>query len=419
MKRALLPAILVVSLLLSALFAVRVPFGDNPDEVAHRDYIRLLIENHGFVKFTLPPPAAPAASGQQAIPPTPNDPTTPWETHQPPLYYLLCVPVHLASGGSVAAVRLVAALLQLLTIWVCWRAIRDQFPERDDLALGVAAFVAFLPTQAQLAGAINNDSLTTLLCAALFWRIGAVALRGQSVRDALWTGVLLGAGLWTKSTVLQLLPALVIGYAFAVRARKITAGEAAARFATVLGLGLVIALPWLIRNQMLYGDPLALSIYLQTGPNFTPAQMMQALGWSAADYARTTGVRTFVTFWDILPPGVLNPPKGLLLLTLVLALGGALGAYRWASRGGDDEAGERRVTGAWALGAALLVPFFIKFIFTTFQAQGRYFLPALLPVAAITLLGWAALTAARSRALGPALVAVVLLGLSVYQLTQQ
>ena len=108
-----------------------------------------------------------------------GDRPTPWETHQPPLYYLLCVPVHLLSGGSVFAVRMVSALLQLLTIWVAYRAARDLFPKRPELWLGAAAFVTFLPTQAQLSAAISNDGLTTLICAALFWRMGLLARNGQ------------------------------------------------------------------------------------------------------------------------------------------------------------------------------------------------------------------------------------------------
>src|SRR5438105_974595 len=101
--RRFLYALLTASFLLSLLFACRIPLNNNPDETAHRDYIKLIIAERGFVKFI------PRAE-------LPPDAPTRDETHQPPLYYLLCVPVYAATGGNTIAVRLVAALLQLATI---------------------------------------------------------------------------------------------------------------------------------------------------------------------------------------------------------------------------------------------------------------------------------------------------------------
>ena len=80
--RAWLFALLAASLVLSVLFAARLPLDANPDEAAHRDYIRLILEARGFVRFVAGDPAR-------------------FETHQPPLYYLLCVPVYAATSGGV------------------------------------------------------------------------------------------------------------------------------------------------------------------------------------------------------------------------------------------------------------------------------------------------------------------------------
>ena len=79
--RRALPALLALSLLLSLFFVWRVPFGDNPDETAHRDYIRLIVEERGFVKFI----------ERDKLP---EDAPSRDEAHQPPLYYLLCAPVY-------------------------------------------------------------------------------------------------------------------------------------------------------------------------------------------------------------------------------------------------------------------------------------------------------------------------------------
>lgn len=397
-SRRLLLAVLAASLVLSCLFAARLPLDANPDEAAHRDYIRLIVEERGPVRFVEKDPAR-------------------FETHQPPLYYLLCVPVYLATSGGVFPLRLVAALLQLLTIGVVYRAVRDLFPERPYLALAAAGFAAFLPTQAQLAGAINNDALTTLVCAALFWRLGLLVKAGQDLRGALVIGALLGIGLWTKLSVLQLLPAIVLAYGVAVRARHVEPKPAALHLAVTLGLALLIASPWLVRNTLLYGDPLTLKIYRSTGPNFTPAQIMAGFGWSFRDYLSQVGVRSFATFWYFLPPNL--PPQRFtgspwfLLIVLTIALGGLWGTYRWWR---DADAAARRVVGLFLAGIFLLVPFFAQFVLTVFQAQGRYFLPALLPIALVTCLGWGTL-AGRRQSRGALAVPALLLALTVYAVT--
>jgi len=399
----LLLVVLAAAGVLSVLFALRVPFDANPDEAAHRDYVRLLVEQRGFVRFVAGDPAR-------------------FETHQPPLYYLLCVPIYLLSGGSVLALRLVAVPLQLLTIWLAFRAARDLFPDRAEIALGTAAFVAFLPTQTQLGGAINNDALTTLVCVALFWRLGRLAAVGQSAKGAALTGVLLGVGLLTKSSVLTLVPALVLAHGIAVRARLLTTRTALAHLGLALGLALLVSAPWLVRNTLLYGDPLALSIYTQTGPNFTPAQVMQASGWTMADYARNVGVRSFATFWYFLSPNLpfsrfAGPPVPLVLV-LVLVLLGFLGTIRWLRGESGGEPGQRRAVVLFLAGVLCLVPFFARFVLTVFQAQGRYFLPALLPVALVTCLGWATLFSERRRTLGALGVAGVLLVLALLALAR-
>jgi 4-amino-4-deoxy-L-arabinose transferase-like glycosyltransferase len=400
-ERLLLWLILAASLALSVLFALRVPFdGSNPDETSHLSYIRLLLEQRGFVVFHA------------------NDPAY-FETHQPPLYYLLCVPVYALTGGSLFAVRLVSAVIQLATILVAYRAGRNVFPDRREIALGLAAFVAFLPTQAQLAGAVNNDSLTTLLCTALFWKLFRLVRngRGGHVRGAAIIGALLGVGLLTKLSVLQMIPAIAVAYFMAVRAGQIRPTDALRQFAVVLAVGVLIASPWLIRNQLLYGDPLTIKIFPQTaGPGTpTPSFMMQLKGWSFADYVRNNAVRTYASFWYLIPPNILMPDIGRFVLVVLLGLGGLVGAFRGAERGGVA-GGERRMVYLAAAGILLLIPFFVRFNLQFFQAQGRYFLPALLPAALLTCVGWGRVGGRRAGA-AVGMVAVVLLLLSLYQIT--
>ncbi|MES2464750.1 MAG: glycosyltransferase family 39 protein [Armatimonadota bacterium] len=395
-------AILVASFILSVLFSVSLPMDANPDEVSHLHYIRLLIEQRGFVRF-------------QA-----NDATL-FETHQPPLYYLFCLPAYLASGGNYIVVRLVAALFQIGTVLVAFRACRDFLPNRVDVALGAAAFVAFLPSAAQLGGSINNDPLTTLLCALLFWKLGKVAMRGQTPRKALLLGLILGLGLLTKLSVLQVIPAFFVAYLLAIWGRVLTLGQAAKCLSVALGVGFLVASPWLIRNTLLYGDPFTLKIFpLTAGPNTpTPKIMMDMMGWTFDQYVSLTATRTFATFWFVLPPNKLYASAGPLALVSLFAAGGVWGAISsWlrARREGDaNSAALARLTALYAAGIILLIPFFTRFVLTFFQAQGRYFFPALLPVAVLTVLGFSGLPG-RAAKFGVLFLALALLLMSLFQI---
>lgn len=376
--RRLLLGLLALSLLLSVSFALRVPIGDNPDETAHRDYIRLIVEERGFVKFierAKLPEGAPSRD----------------EAHQPPLYYLLCVPIYAASGGNETAIRFVSVVLQLGTVALTFLACRDLFPKREEIAVGAAAFVAFLPTQAQLGGAINNDSLSTLICSAIFWRLGALVLRGQTVRGAVALGILFGLGLWTKLSVVQLVPAILVAYLLAVRGGKTTLPKAVGYCAGALGVGLLLASPWLVRNTLLYGDPLTLAIYRLTGPNFSPTDIQGIAGWTFADYLRQVGVRSFGTFWYFLRPDLpfnrFTGPALPLLIVVALALASGIVLYR-KIKASEVDGTWGKVLLLFGLAVPLLIPFYLRFVLTVFQAQGRYFLPALLPVAVVTAVAW-------------------------------
>lgn len=417
LRRALL-ALLALSFLLSACFALSVPVGNNPDETAHRDYIRLIVEERGFVKFV-----------ERAK--LPENALSRDEAHQPPLYYLLCVPVYAASGGNAVAVRFVSTVLQMMTVALAFFACRDLFPKRAEIAVGAAAFVAFLPTQAQLGGAINNDALNTLLCAAIFWRLGALVLRGQTARDAAWLGLLFGLGLWTKLSVVQLVPAFFVAYLFAARGGKMTLGKAAGYCAGALILGTLLASPWLIRNTLLYGDPLTLAIYRLTGPNFSPTDIQGLAGWSPADYLRQVGVRSFVTFWYFLNPNLpfnrFTGPPVPLLIVVSLAFASLIALYRKGKAGeltgaASDEGGHANLLLLYGLAVPLLLPFYLRFVLTVFQAQGRYFLPALLPIAVLTAVAWTTRPIHRAGDDAPARwlavlwVPAVLLLLAVFQI---
>ena len=291
---------------------------------------------------------------------------------------------------------------------------QDLFPKRPELAPALAAFVAFLPTQAQLGGAISNDAPTHFFCALIVWRLArffaphiAPPHRAYAWREGALLGLFFGLGLLTKLTVLQLYPVLLLVCLW----RRLPF--------TVLLLpvliGLLIAAPWLVRNQMLYGDFLAQTIYKATGPNFSPSEISQMSGWTSADYLRNAGLRSFVSFWCFLDPQLPTVPLArfigspvLLILTLALALTPLFGLYK-----ASKEKAYEPAFGFATLVPLCLVPFFVKFLYEVFQAQGRYFLPSLLAVALVCVGGYAALLKNNKAAFIPA---ALLFLLSLWQL---
>jgi Dolichyl-phosphate-mannose-protein mannosyltransferase len=361
--------------------------GLNPDEDSHLWYIKLLIENHGFVRFPFDNPT--------------YDPHYA-EAHQPPLYYWWCIPFYALSGGNLLVVRLANLPILLATIWAAFRAGRDMWPERREVALGLAGFVAFLPTQLQLSGAVNNDPLATFFGVMLFWKLLRVLRDGPTKAKNIWVGVLLGLGLWTKLTFLQLIPIIALAYLFAPP-RKIKP------LLIALGIGFALASPMLIRNTVLYGDPFCLAIFPKTAPPTTPTptSMAEFLG-TGVSYIFYVTVRSFFTFFGILPPNSLaKPMPAALILLMGLSLAGVVGSF-WKV--------ERKIF--WLCGATLIaiLLFFVRFNLTYFQAQGRYFYTGLLPIGILTIVGISEISGKVAREWAIFGVCLLLLVLSVGQI---
>src|SRR5712692_2089927 len=112
-SRLALYVILAAYISLGTLYAVHTPAWQVPDEPAHYNYIRAIVEQHALpvlqvgdydqayldkLKAEHFPPALPVTAVR-------------YEGWQPPLYYLLAAPIFAATGGSLVAVRLFTLLL--------------------------------------------------------------------------------------------------------------------------------------------------------------------------------------------------------------------------------------------------------------------------------------------------------------------
>jgi Dolichyl-phosphate-mannose-protein mannosyltransferase len=280
LPRPALPLLLAAFLLLASAYSIVIPLGEAPDEVSHFAYVEYVAAHARL------PPAEGAALG---------------EVHQPPLYYLLCglsivwIPHQdivvianpdFALDNSATPnlllhtrreafpyhddwlawhlARLLSVIMGAVTVWATWQVALTIFPERQFIALGSAAFVAFLPEFVFLSGAVNNDNLIIMLSALGFLLVLRMLSYPVRVRNAAILGILLGAALITKLSG-AILWVLAAG-AFFWSAREHNEWKNRARdFTICFVLAGIIAAPWSIYNLHEYGDPFAWALYLQVG----------------------------------------------------------------------------------------------------------------------------------------------------------
>jgi len=399
----LLAAIIAVYLALGTLYAAVTPPWQAPDEPAHYNYVRYLAEQHRFP--ILKPGDYPAVYLEEIkaahFPVEMSIEPIRYEFHQPPLYYLLAVPVYRLFGGALLPLRLFSVLTGALLLLVTYWALLGLAPQRPFLALGGTAFVAFLPMHLAMTAAVNNDTLVELLLAIiLLLAIRYLKEPVSSEREPsllLLLGVTTGLGLVSKSSVYVVLP-LVLA---AIIARILWPGRGSRPhprgLAPPIALYLVpavgLALPWWARNLAYYGglDFLGLGRHNQVVVGqLRTAQFIAEQGfWQLVrDFLLTS----FRSFWGQFGwMGVLLDPRlyqGLAILSSLAAIGFALwsvGAWRRRQAFPDWQ---------WAACAALVLwglftlASYVWYNTQFVQHQGRYLFRALLPMGLAVALGW-------------------------------
>ena len=187
--RAGLFVVLALYLVLGVAYAVRTPPWQAPDEPAHLQVIAQLAEN-GCCPVIAPGDWDQALLGEltsarfapqllTAIP------TIQYEDHQPPLFYLLAMPVYQAAGGSLPAVRLLSLVLGAGVVMAAYAAARMLLPAQGWLAVSAAAFTAFVPQHLAMLASANNDAQAELIV-ALGLLLVIAYLRGTSERGLAW-----------------------------------------------------------------------------------------------------------------------------------------------------------------------------------------------------------------------------------------
>lgn len=372
-----------------------------PDERQHANYVQNLLDGKGFPVFR----------------PGTEDLYETYQSHQPPLYYVIGAGWAKVTGVSdVSApegkrLRWLNALLGAVTVLgvaaLAWWGLRQA-----EVAAAAAAIAALLPMHAALSGAVSNDPLLFALCT---WCLAFAAkgLRdGWTWRDAVACGVLMGLAFLTKTTALALVPAILVAVLVRQERRPTPAMIGAAA-----GVALLIGLPWWLRNQSLYGDPFAIKAFNEAFVGSPQASMfIREAGlfgyltdwvgwWTARSFYGVFGYMDI--FLNTSGRGATRVPDPNVLYRFLMAAT-ALLAIGWGMHLKTEEGRAGRalhlLNGVFLLVVLVL---FLRFNLQYFQGQARYLYPAIGPIAVG--LGAGAVALAKGR--GGVSVGMLVMGL--------
>ncbi|MFP3902958.1 MAG: glycosyltransferase family 39 protein [Armatimonadota bacterium] len=355
-----------------------------PDEEAHIGYIEYLIDHRRLPVF--------------------EDPDANYEAHQPPVFYLSCIPAFLAGRAvgefvtpseplmsAVFFVRLWCVLIGAGVIYTVYLLGLYLFPKSHRLALATAGFAALLPMHwVNLAG-VTNDGLCELMATVAL--IAACSLAHKpTARKAITLGILIGVGVLVKSTTVIMFAVAVfaIGMANIEDDGRKKLWRMAKLLGIVCGVALLVCGWWLVRNELLYGDPLAQKAFVElfSQDRATP-QWFFDRGLNPSGYLMLVVVSTLFSFWGVFGQAIVYMPSWYYLIGFALWLPMFFGLLKvwWQGRRQKDMA----FSPPWVLSAVMLLLcgfVLLRFNMSFFQAQARYLFVAIAPIAGFFIAGW-------------------------------
>jgi hypothetical protein len=389
-----LALVLLVYLGLASAYAWLTPPWNNPDEPAHYNYVAFVAERRALPELVAGDWDQSLLT--QAIPerfhPRFDISSIRYESHQPPLYYVLSAPVYSATSAAslrarVLALRAVSITLGLALGVAAFALARTVAPQHPQIAPLAAAIGLLIPMSTATAASINNDMLSMVLAAVaslvLVRRVSEIWDGGNSAPSILSSallGVLIGALLLTKLTV-YLFAVALLGAAMGGVVTARSARLRSAHIRSVLVVVVVAALVsgwWFVRSAGIHGwDDLlaqrrhdAVVVGQPRYADFGPANWL---------YLLVTVFHSFFAQFGWMTIVVDNLTYALYGSFLLL---GAIGVWLSCSRASSPSVLTLVVLTAAVLGQLLY--YNLSFI----QAQGRYLFPAMAAIAGLLSLGW-------------------------------
>ncbi|MCU0316987.1 MAG: phospholipid carrier-dependent glycosyltransferase [Fimbriimonadaceae bacterium] len=235
-----------------------------PDERAHANNIRFIIETGQL------PVMDPSAPGVREN----------YQSHQMPLYYWvnakLAQVFGLADVETQAFGRFARTLNALsgagavafvfASVWVMAGALRP--------AIGAAGFIALLPMNLFLSGAVTNDPFLIFFCSGSIFFLAKQMTLGWTWRESIWLGLFVGSAFMTKSHGLLLFPLVPLAWVLTPKERK---GKVTSPLLAIALLSLV-ALPGVSHNVRNYNELLPQIVFTEVfPPNYGPERFESPL----------------------------------------------------------------------------------------------------------------------------------------------
>jgi 4-amino-4-deoxy-L-arabinose transferase-like glycosyltransferase len=356
-----------------------------PDERAHASYLSHLLDGKGLPVMN---------------PKSPDFGET-YQSHQPPLYYVLAAgwckivgadPTDKESGFRIRFLNTLIGVATLIGIFqLCFWGLRSTY-------LGTIAVVltAGTPMFLSLHGAISNDPLLICLCTWALALMGLAVREGWTPRRSVVLGLVVGAALLTKTSGFALIPVLFLLFLWTRKKEDKVPWTLVS-----MGIAILIVLPIWMRNTNLYGDAFGLKAFKEAFAGSAQradlvkmvAQMREQNGLSPEGASTDYWVNWFGWWTARSYVGVFSQMDIFfsdLVYRVLLSVAGFLGLtgwFSWWKPRDETESGSRRV------GLLLLVFFslvflqFLQFNLTYFQAQARYLYPAVVAVSIPLALG--------------------------------
>ncbi len=341
-----LTLVLTAFLMLGVVYATVTPVFETPDEIQHYFHVKHIADGKGL---PLLKPEGEAVYGQ--------------EGGQPSLYYLLGAAttfwvntddaeelldynpyVNLGVPGrhgnknlilhtsresfpytgtalAVHVLRLFSLLFGGLTIGATYFMVREAFWGTKAAALGAAALIGFNPQFIFTSAAVNNDILLTALCSLTLLSCVHIVTRGPSARRYVALGVAVGLASLTKLTGVGLMAVVLV--LLLMVARRHSPREAVRGGLIVVGLVLLVAGWWYVRNWVLYQDFTGMNEFFvalgaDSDRNLTPAKLLGELEgfrlsyWAIFGWFNVLADGWVYRFYDVLVMlGVLGIPLAL------------------------------------------------------------------------------------------------------------
>ena len=431
-QRLVLIVLLIAVLANGVVWSFVIPFDGAPDEVHKYDIVYFIW------KYNRLPVFGPQPSADVYIRPAPGTRDGYVygiaATYPPGAFLLSTALMHLTLSVDpvtlLHAARLAVVLCNVALACLVFQIVFMLFGS-GTYALGVAAFIAFIPQVAYTGAYVGDDTFTAAAVTFTLWTLIRGISRGWTRSNAMLMGFALAVtALGKQNGWAAVLPFVVLAL---WSTRPLNWGE---RLRIVLKHWLV-AWPdtgaWLGRNWMLYRDWLAFGVSTVAWRDYMTRlgmawRPLSAQGIGPGDlFSKTLWLQyVFESFWGLF--FYLNVPM-LPVVYSTLQIVCALGIL--VTIGVIASSGLRRQslflhTFAWQVMLCVLISFVILLatnIWTNvtydFQPQGRYFFPVLVPIGIALTLGLYRLEMNRPRAAqivwGAVLIAMV--ALNVYALS--